>query len=453
MSTASDSKTEPEGPPVTPEGAQEPPATPDDGPAVDSRQGAGGSEDAPLPAPIGEDGQAGEKPASGQKAGGTALHVPKGAYYVTLESFEGPLDLLLHLIQQHELDITDIPIAFISEKYVEYLKLMQDLNIDLASEYLVMAATLAHIKSKMLLPAPPAGQEDDAAEEIDPRSELIRRLLEYQKYKQASEQLASSPVLGRDVFLRGTSAPDVDGPAPLAQLSIFKLFDAFQRMLGRVQQTAEHLIDVDRISISERIIQLTDKLKGLGRVHFEQLFEGDADRSELIVTFLALLEMTRLRMLRVFQEGPLEDIFVELSVTEEQEEVLRREVADGDPLAALSRGEQVGVEPSGGEQVGVEPSGGEPSDGASMDEVRGADLVSSEVDSSEAGSAEVGGGAPDDPREPDEEFRISRQPPSERAEQASKEESPSGRAPDPESAPGASEASDVPSESTPEPHE
>ena len=271
--------------------------------------------------------------------GGSHEPPVKGAYYVTLASFEGPLDLLLHLIQQHELDITDIPIAFVSQKYVEYLMLMQELNIDLASEYLVMAATLAHIKSKMLLPVPPAGQEDDAADEIDPRAELVRRLLEYQKYKQASEQLASSPVLGRDVFGRGASTPEVDGPAPLAQVSVFKLFDAFQRLLSRVKQTAEHLIDVDRISISERIIQLTDRLKGLGDVCFEQLFEEEATRSDIVVTFLALLEMTRLRMLLVFQDGPLAEITVRLTITDEQEEVLRRDAADGDPLADLMRGE------------------------------------------------------------------------------------------------------------------
>src|SRR6478736_5125960 len=125
------------------------------------------------------------------------------AYHVAVPAFEGPLDLLLHLIQQHELDIRDIPMAFISVKYVEYITMMQELNIDLASEYLVMAATLAHIKSKLLLPTPPAGQEEEPEEELDPRAELVRRLLEYQKYKHAAEALGSGSVLGRDVFVRG----------------------------------------------------------------------------------------------------------------------------------------------------------------------------------------------------------------------------------------------------------
>jgi segregation and condensation protein A len=242
------------------------------------------------------------------------------AYHVAVPAFEGPLDLLLHLIQQHELDIRDIPIAFISHKYVEYITLMQELNIDLASEYLVMAATLAHIKSKLLLPTPPAGQEEEPEEELDPRAELVRRLLEYQKYKKAAEELGGRPVVGRDVFVRGAPAPTVDGPAPLAQVSVFKLLDAFQGILKRVKQSAEHLIGVDRISISERIMQLADILRGRAKVPFEALFEETMTRPDLIVTFLALLEMTRLRMTRVIQDGPLEPIFVELAVDEAAEQ-------------------------------------------------------------------------------------------------------------------------------------
>lgn len=283
-------------------------------------------------------------PSQGTKAAGDSAGAPGNlapgvpGYQVVLPTFEGPLDLLLHLIQQHELDIFDIPIGFISQKYVEYILLMQELNIDLASEYLVMAATLAHIKSKMLLPTPPTGQDDDPAEELDPRAELVRRLLEYQKYRHAAEELGASPVLGRDVFMRGVQAPQADGPAPLAKYSVFKLFDSFQKILSRVQQTAEHTIDVDRISISERILQLTDRLKGHGPVAFESLFDEDVDRADLVVTFLALLEMTRLRMMNVLQEGPLEPILVELTLSDAQEEVLAH-MDSGDPLVALSRGD------------------------------------------------------------------------------------------------------------------
>ena len=159
------------------------------------------------------------------------------SYRVALPAFEGPLDLLLHLIQKHELDILDIPIGFVTEKYVEFILMMEQMNIDVAGEYLVMAATLAHIKSKMLLPTPPEDQDSTEEEEADPRAELVRRLLEYQKYKLAAEQLGTRSVLGRDVFVRGTSEAVADGPAPLASMSLFKLLDAFEVILKRVKLT------------------------------------------------------------------------------------------------------------------------------------------------------------------------------------------------------------------------
>ncbi len=233
-------------------------------------------------------------------------------YRVKLPAFEGPLDLLLHLIQQHELDILDIPIGFITEKYVEYVKLMEELNIDLASEYLVMAATLAHIKSKMLLPNPPTDQDDVLEEEADPRAELIRRLLEYQKYKEAAEQLAGRKILGRDVFARPVAGASAEGPAPLAPGEVFKLFSAFQRILERAKRTLDHEIEFERFSITDRINQLIDLLRGKRRTAFEALFDGNDSRSDLIVTFLAILEMAKVRLLRIFQAGPLEPIFVEL---------------------------------------------------------------------------------------------------------------------------------------------
>ena len=233
-----------------------------------------------------------------------------------MPTFEGPLDLLLHLIEQHELDIRDIPISFVAAKYVEYITLMEELNIDVASEYLVMAATLIHIKSKMLLPVPPADQEDEDELGLDPRAELVRRLLEYQKYKQAAEQLGGGDVLGRDVFVRGLPAPSVEGPAPLAGLSLFKLLDAFQSVLSRANTKIDHQIDLERFSITDRINQLVDLLQLHKRLSFEQLFEGATSRADLIVTFLALLEMTRLRMTRLEQEAPLEPITIELALVD-----------------------------------------------------------------------------------------------------------------------------------------
>jgi len=227
---------------------------------------------------------------------------------------------LLHLIQKHELDILNIPIAFITEKYVEFVLMMEQVNIDIASEYLVMAATLAHIKSKMLLPAPPEGQDELPEEQEDPRAELVRRLLEYQKYKLAAEQLGDRAVLGRDVFVRGGGVEVVDeGPAPLAQSSVFKLLDAFEAILKRVQRTAEHEIDFERISITDRINQLSDILRARPAILFDELFASDRTRADVIVTFLALLEMTRLKMTRITQEGPYAAIYIELAVRDEGE--------------------------------------------------------------------------------------------------------------------------------------
>jgi segregation and condensation protein A len=242
-----------------------------------------------------------------------------GGYRVALPTFEGPLDLLLHLIEEHELDIFDIPIAFVAAKFVEYVTLMQELNIDVASEYLVMAATLAHIKSKQLLPAVPADQEDEQEAEIDPRADLVRRLLEYQKYKHAAEQLASAPVLGRDVFGHGVPGLEAQGPARVAGLSLFRLLDAFQLVLSRAKASVDHQIDFERFSITDRINQLSALLRAKPRLAFIELFEGQSSRSELIVTFLALLEMTRLRLTRLFQDDPLGPIEIELAVQEDDE--------------------------------------------------------------------------------------------------------------------------------------
>jgi segregation and condensation protein A len=241
------------------------------------------------------------------------------AYRVQLPMFEGPLDLLLHLVQKHELDILNIPIAFITEKYVEYIHLLDELNIDVASEYLVMAATLVHIKSRMLLPNAPVDESEDGSEEdaLDPRAELVRRLLEYQKYKLAAEQLGERSLLGRDVFGRGSSDAFVGGEAPLEQVETLKLLDAFQTVLERTQRTREHQIDFERFSLSEKISELSDRLRQCRRLVFHEIFVDHASRAELIITFLALLEMTRLRLTRLRQDGPLEPIYIELSVADE----------------------------------------------------------------------------------------------------------------------------------------
>jgi segregation and condensation protein A len=241
------------------------------------------------------------------------------SWSVHLPQFEGPLDLLLHLCQKHELDVLDIPVGFVTEKYLEYLAVMQLLELDVAAEYLVMAATLAHIKSKMLLPAPPPGQEDDAVtlDELDPREALVRRLLEYQKYKDAAAQLAARGLAGRDVFGRGAATEETSqlGLPPLADVPLFVLVDAFQRVLDRSKVKLSHEVVTDRINLTDRIGELSDVLRERRRVTFDEMFDGPASKFDLVITFLALLEMTRLRMTRLFQPEPLGPLYVELAAT------------------------------------------------------------------------------------------------------------------------------------------
>ncbi len=246
------------------------------------------------------------------------LEAGQDTYKVALPAgdFEGPLDLLLHLCQKHELDILDIPISFVTEKYLEYLSVMSLMNLDVASEYLLMAATLAHIKSKSLLPAPPPGQEDDPLqEEEDPRQALIRRLLEYQKYKQAAADLAARGITGADAFTRGVAIDEAvhSGLAPLADIPLYSLVEAFQAVLARSKVKISHDILADRISLADRINELTDALRDKKRIVFDELFTGLTSKFDLVITFLALLEMTKLRMTRLFQTEPLSPLYVELS--------------------------------------------------------------------------------------------------------------------------------------------
>jgi segregation and condensation protein A len=249
---------------------------------------------------------------------------PEGSgYNVALPSFEGPLDLLLHLCQKHELNILDIPIGFVTEKYLEYLAVMTLMNLDVASEYLVMAATLAHIKSKMLLPAPPPGQEDEDTEDgEDPRESLIKRLLEYQKYKQAGEDLSARGVAGRDVFMRGMPVEEAvqTGLPPLRQVPIFSLVEAFQAVLDRTKVKLSHDIVHERMTLTDRINELVDVLRVRKRLVFDDLFTEVTTRFDLVITFLALLEMTRLRMTRLVQSEPQAPIYVEFTAAPVEEE-------------------------------------------------------------------------------------------------------------------------------------
>lgn len=249
-------------------------------------------------------------------------------YKVELPEFEGPLDLLLHLVKKHELDILDIPIAFITDRYLAMLDVMRSLDLDVAGEYLLMAATLAHLKSRELVPPDPAAEaalaDEDDEEALDPRQELIRRLLEYQKFKDAGDQLAGRPVTGRNVWPRGASAEDVaglhalPGGAPLAEVPIFRLIESLERVLSRAKVTFTHDVVTDRISITDRINELADRLEREGSFAFESCFAFVEDptqtqlavKGQVVVTFLAILEMTRLKMVRLTQADVVSPIYI-----------------------------------------------------------------------------------------------------------------------------------------------
>jgi segregation and condensation protein A len=254
----------------------------------------------------------------------------EGQFHIQLPSFEGPLDLLLHLIKKHELDILDLPIAFVTERYLEYLRVMRELDLDIAAEYLLMAATLAHIKSKMLLPQVPGEQQDEneEGEPIDPRLELIRRLLEYQKYKNAAENLGTRAVAGRDVFGRGLSAQELEGPAPLAEIGLFRLLDAFQGILERAQDRRALEVTAESISIKDRIAQITDLLRERRNCEFESLFAGDVTRYDVVVTFLALLEMTKMRLARIYQVDHQSPIHVQYALLDADAPTIPPEAGD-----------------------------------------------------------------------------------------------------------------------------
>lgn len=225
---------------------------------------------------------------------------------VELEIFEGPLDLLLHLIKKNEVSITDIPIATITEQYLAAMDLMQSLSLDVAGEFLVMAATLIHIKSRMLLPAGAAEAEED--EGADPREELVRRLLDYQRYKEAAQELERRDLLTRDVFIRPASPVEEAGPRGFREVSVFELLGALKRIIDRLPNDTAHEVTLDKITVREKMTLLLDKLRAQGNIFFEALFAEVRTRMEVVVTFLAMLELVKVRAVRIVQEqlaGPI----------------------------------------------------------------------------------------------------------------------------------------------------
>lgn len=230
-------------------------------------------------------------------------------YKVKLEIFEGPLDLLLYLIKRDEIDIYDISLERITSQYLEYLQAFKELNIDIAGEFIVMAATLIYLKSRSLLPVDQQPPEEDAAED-DPRWDLIRQLIEYKKFKEAAAQLHARALEQERIFARAGKAPAVAAP-PLAlgEVGIFQLINAFQTVLKRIA-AREDLQEIfgEHFTVSDKIDAILQSVARGGLMKFSDLFAGIASRVEIVVTFLALLELIRLKQIRVTQSNPFDEI-------------------------------------------------------------------------------------------------------------------------------------------------
>jgi segregation and condensation protein A len=239
--------------------------------------------------------------------GGDPHSEGRSTYTFRLEGFEGPLDLLFHLIQKNELDIFNIPIALITEQYLEYLQLMKVLNLDIAGEYLLMASTLLHIKSKMLLPKSSVGEEE---EEEDPRAELVRRLLEYQRYKQAAGELEKRPMLDRDVFIRLDPEESGDDPEEeRIEINLFDLLEAFRQVLERVKRETVHEVILEHLSVEDKIQEILTLLQRENRsLAFHRLFPEQVSRRVVVITLLAILELVKMKRIRIFQLAPFETI-------------------------------------------------------------------------------------------------------------------------------------------------
>ena len=233
----------------------------------------------------------------------------EGDYKVKLEIFEGPLDLLLYLIKRDEIDIYEISIERITKQYLEYLQAFKELKIDIAGEFVVMAANLIYLKSRSLLPLDQQPPEEDA-EEDDPRWDLIRQLIEYKKFKEAAMQLHDRALEQERIFTRdGGSAPMSDAPLPLHEVGIFQLIHAFQEVIKRVEAREEFReIFGERFTVSEKIEKILQRVANGSSIRFSELFAQIASRVEIVVTFLALLELIRLNQVRALQRKMFEEI-------------------------------------------------------------------------------------------------------------------------------------------------
>jgi segregation and condensation protein A len=238
------------------------------------------------------------------------LYIPPEALEVFLEAFEGPLDLLLYLIKRHNLDILNIPIAEITRQYMEYVEMMKELQFELAADYLVMAAMLAEIKSRMLLPRPVSEEED----EEDPRAELVRRLQEYERYKTAAEDLNELPRLERDNFQVSVPVPDANVRKLHPHVELKDLLHAFKDVLVRSDMYSHHHIQMEPLSVRERMSIILGRVEPDKFIPFSELFDPQEGRLGVVVTFLALLELVKESLIELVQTSPYEPIHV--TVTE-----------------------------------------------------------------------------------------------------------------------------------------
>lgn len=233
------------------------------------------------------------------------LYIPPDALEVILEAFEGPLDLLLYLIKRQNLDVLDIPIAQITAQYMEYIAMMEELRLELAAEYLVMAAMLAEIKSRMLLP-----RSTDAEDEDDPRAELVRRLQEYERFKQAAEDLDGLPRLNRELHQASAEPPPIERHSPHPEVSLRELLIAFREVVQRAEMFADHHIQREALSVRERMADVLSALNSDGFIEFSSLFKPDEGKLGVVVTFLASLELIKASLVDLVQAEPFAPIYL-----------------------------------------------------------------------------------------------------------------------------------------------
>jgi segregation and condensation protein A len=302
------------------------------------------------------------------------LYIPPQALEVFLEAFEGPLDLLLYLIRRQNLDILDIPLAEITRQYMKYIELMQDLQLELAGEYMVMAATLAEIKSRMLLPRPAA--QGDGSDE-DPRAELVRRLQEYERFKRAAESIDTLPRLERDVWAASAELKDRKVVRLLPQVTLQEMLLAFKEVVVRSEMFAHHHIQRERLSVRERMGDILTSLEQSSFVDFVNLFRPEEGRMGITVTFVAILELVREGLIDIVQAEPFAPLHVRAATpnrhlrvvpTGEANEAVQaagteESVFADEPVAAA---EPDDAEPDDAEPDDAEPDDAEPDDDADL---------------------------------------------------------------------------------------